>query len=109
MTGLDIGGWSVAAFAVAGGVNQILRIVDRVKERPAPSETYTTLANCDRRHHTISTELVGLRSDLQALRMEIRSDLKESIAANELRASKIHSRIDDLLEAVSELRGKVSK
>jgi hypothetical protein len=41
--------------------------------------------------------------------MEIRTDLKETSAANEQRSSKLHGRIDDLLEAVSELRGKFSK
>jgi hypothetical protein len=106
---IEIGGWALAAAAMAGGANQVLKLVDRMKERPPPSETYTTLTQCEHRHHTIGGDIIGLRADLHSLRMEIRTDLKETAAANEQRSSKLHGRIDDLLEAVSELRGKLSK
>jgi len=108
MTGLEIGGWAMAAFAVAGGVNQVLKVVDRVKERPPPAETYATKADCDRRHNCLALEVSAFRVDIQTLRREIKEDFREAAAINEQRASKLHTRVDQLLEAVSEVRGKIS-
>ena len=105
-TGGLIGGLMVGLFALAGGINQILRIVDRLKERPPPAETYVSKVHCDRQHIKFESEFGGLRAEVRELRAEIKADLKEVSAANEARASKLHGRIDDLLEAVAEIRGK---
>ena len=121
-------GWlCLAAFGLAGGINQVMKIVDRVKGKPSAAEVQTDTANKyqplgdyatqddldrlqeeiqeDRRlaqasRERIDIEIKGVQRDLSA--MERR--LNES---GEKRAKETHDRINLVLEAVAELRGEV--
>jgi hypothetical protein len=52
--------------------------------------------------------LRAFSGELAALRQEMRNDRDQLLLAGENRVSKLHERINTILEAVSELRGRVS-
>jgi hypothetical protein len=114
------------AFFLVGGINQILRITDRFKEKPPPSQTYMTKSDCAAQHESIrelsrslQSEIVALKRErdgvlaqmnaqLTDLRRELKSDIAAIAATDEARVSALHMRINLVLEAVAELKGKVA-
>jgi len=102
-------GWiAVAVFSLVGGLNQILKLFRHFREEPPPVTTYATKIELERLRvdlhkaiETLSTDgrarAAGIYSRLDSLRLEVKDDQQ-----------RIHERTDEILAAVSELRGKVT-
>lgn len=95
-------GWlMVAFFALAGGVNQVLRLFSHLKEKPPPAETYAT-----------KVEMSGLRADVKGLSVELQVQCEKLSLEGERREDRIrrdiigvHHRVDRILEAGSSNKG----
>jgi hypothetical protein len=94
-------------FFLAGGVNQVMGIMDRFKEKPPPSETYVSLKLCQKIHEEADRRITQAECAVDTLRRELRLERDEMIKSAEDRAVKLHDRINDILRAVSELKGKI--
>ena len=90
---IQLAGWIGSLFFLGGGLNQVLRLMDRFKEQPPPAQTYAT-----------KEELLLLRHELNLLRAEVRADLDRILDAGEARARKLHQRIDPI---INEMPGKI--
>lgn len=109
-----IAGWIGVLFFLLAGTNSLLKLVDRLKEKPVPADTYATKA-----------EMEHVRQDVNALRMEAKQTRETILQEGRTRAAgiyhkmddfrrenkedntSIHKRVDQVLEAVSELRGRL--
>jgi hypothetical protein len=100
---VEIASWlACAAFAVVL-TNGLFKLVNNVKgpnALPPAGELDLRVSNLETRTNTIEVGLAELRH-------EMKEDLKTMLAAGEERAGKIHGRINDVLAAVSELRGRL--
>lgn len=112
-TSLEIGIWLGCLFFIAGGTNQVMKLIDRTKEHPPARDTYQLKGD-----YATHKELAELRHDLTALAdkfqetvNEIRADMKhdgEMANANDRqRAENINRNIQDVMSAVGELRGRI--
>ncbi len=112
---IEIGGWISVLFFLVGGWNQVEKFFDRRKEAPPPAVTYQLKGDYATRQellelrHELSAQLHCLDAEVTGLRAELKKDKEDLLAAGEHRAEKLHGRINDVLEAVAELRGKASK
>jgi hypothetical protein len=97
-----MGDWLMILFAVAAGVLTFLKIIDRNKPVPPLHNQFADKVETEKRFTCIEREIDVLRRDTIA-------GLRENNAAAEARADKIHNRINEVLGAVSELKGVVSK
>ena len=109
VTSTEIGGWLMAAFAIVGGANQMLRLTDRLKDKPAPGEiseyvskTYVTKEACGERGHLVDVRLDALETAMTEMRETFRLDMKEIRDA----MNGLHRRLDPLVELVNYLRGR---
>lgn len=101
-------GWFLAiVFFLTGGVNQVMKLLDRMKESPNPRDTYLTkeefaeqqlvqqrrLDEIEARQEASRTQRendrVALRGEMHDMRGEIRGDIQ-----------RIHERLDGLPERV---------
>lgn len=114
-TSLEIGGWVLCLFGLAGGVNQVLKIFDRTKESPPPRDTYQVKGD-----YALKAELVSIREDLDNLestlrgliekvRDEMKHDHETNTAGATARWERFEMRVSDIMGAVSELRGRVDR
>lgn len=114
-TSLEIGGWIGCLFFLAAGVNQVLKVIDRTKEQPPPRDTYQVKGDYVTRREldAIEKDLAGLRTEFREevgkLREEMKHDAEVAAASATARAEKVHSRIDEVLSAMSELRERVGR
>jgi hypothetical protein len=112
---LHVGGWLAALFFLIGGWNQVEKFFDRRKEIPPPAATYQLKGDYAIRQelvelrHELGSQLHSLDAELSGLRAELKKDKDDLLAVGEHRIEKLHGRINDVLEAVAELRGKLSK
>lgn len=112
-------GWlCLAAFSVAGGINQLLRLLDRLKEKPIPAETYLTKLEGKRMEETFHARLAdmqsrqehsetqrtenhrALRAQLEEIREMVRDDVTRIHERIDNAAADTNSRIDGLPERV---------
>src|SRR6266496_5925964 len=104
-TSLEIGGWMLCLFALAGGVNSVLKLCDRTKEHPPPRDTYQLKGDYATRREldAIEKELDELgtefRERIEKVRDEMKHDAEVNTAAAIARAEKFHARIDEVLAA----------
>jgi hypothetical protein len=84
----------MAAFALAAGVNQLLRLLDRLREKPTPIETYETKTSAlierqhvERRIQKVEADIVRLSGDIHTLGVTLAE-------TGESRARRLHERID---------------
>ena len=96
-------------FFLAAGINQVMKLLDRNREKPPPAETYTTLKECSVRHEAMTIRMERTENEVQAMRAEIKAELNQMTRLDEERASGLHERINRVLEAVSELRGEMRR
>ena len=108
-----LGGLGVLAGIIFGVMNAARRRESQLREvHPQPLEVIgaekgVSETECDLRHDGMDQRVGKVERDVELLRTELKAD-RISIE-NLIRAEtgKIHSRVDDVLEAVSEMRGKV--
>jgi septal ring factor EnvC (AmiA/AmiB activator) len=107
----EIGTWVNVGMLFLNGAVAIVTIlsVSRTAKRevtfafePASKEEF------DRHVLDQAETLKALNHELAALRQEMRNVQDQLLLAGENRVSKLHERINTILEAVSELRGRVS-
>lgn len=105
-------GWlMLALFSLAGGANQVMRLLDRLKEKPNPAETYLTKTEAARMETRLETQLVERvrvieaqhNSDLRELRDEIHGMRAQFVAD----LTRVHARLDDLLESTQAVTDRV--
>jgi hypothetical protein len=115
-------GWlALGLFALTGGINQILRLTDRLRPKePEPPliKQFADRVETEKRFDRINKriEAISLETDrrfdlieikIEAARVESRNKFDEHHHASEERAQKIHDRINQVLEAVSTVRGRI--
>ncbi len=89
--------WMVGLMTVAVMVNQLAKVYDRfIKEQPTPSETYATKPDLRR----LEVKVDKLEDEFVREMREMRKERTESVG-------KLHRRMDDLVGAVSNLKGVV--
>ncbi len=93
---VQVAGWLASAFFIAGGLNQILKLTDRAKERPPPAETYVTKVEYQRQMQEEQARLIRLEVWMDQWRREIRADLTGLGEASEARAHDLHQRVNPL-------------
>jgi hypothetical protein len=98
----------ILVFLVAGA-NQVRTLMAGFKEQPPPSETYVTLKACQALHAGQDRRVQTLECTVMALSAEMKADRDRLAAAAEQRAVHLHDRINDVLKAVSELRGEINQ
>lgn len=112
--------WLACAFFVIGLINSGTKMVRGWKDRPAPGEVRAEsvekfLAKTEfqshlewnrREHENLFAKIGGMDRGITS-RIEARLDKME--ASNNAGRDKIHDRINEVLEAVSELRGRVDE
>ena len=99
-------GWAVVILAaLALGGNQIWEIINRMRG-DAPEPPNGQLAQSVKQLNARMKILETWRGSLTA---KMEEDKNQILAAGEHRAEKIHDRINDVLSAVSELRGTVNE
>lgn len=93
---VSIAAWLGCAAFVVGLVNGVLALVDRLKERPSPSETYVRLADFSEHRRLVLDRIESQRVALEAARDAEREELAG--LRNEIRGDirRIHDRVDDL-------------
>lgn len=112
---MEVGIWLVCLVAVVAGVNQVMKLLDRFKEQPPARDTYQVKGDyvTQREFKELRDQVDGLSGELREsiadVRREMKHDAEVNQAAAEARAQNMHKRTDDVLAAVSELRGFVSK
>jgi len=114
--------WLVGASAAAFLLNQGLSLwKDHFRESPIPADTYATLAQLKEAHGRIGRERSEINTALAkieaaqaaaTIRLDaelcsLRDQLAQNNADGEARATKLHDRINAMLESTSELRGEV--
>jgi len=100
----ELGSWLLCGACVLVILNQGADFWRKnLKEQPTPAKTYVMRTVCkllhvgvDEKFDEHSARIEKASADTEALRKEIKSDVKG-----------IHDRIDVILEAVSQLKGKV--
>jgi hypothetical protein len=117
----SIGWLCLALFSLIGGVNQTLRLTDRLRPKePEPPlfKQFADRADTDQRFERLTKriEFINTENDrrfshievkIEASRVENRNRFDEQNRAAEERSQKIHDRINQVLEAVSNVRGHI--
>jgi bifunctional pyridoxal-dependent enzyme with beta-cystathionase and maltose regulon repressor activities len=98
--------WLVGASCAAVIFNQLSdawqKLTGRFKEREPNGPEYVTRQACHTAHTQTETHFKEMENRVEAKVTEIRGIFREDIQG-------VHNRINDVLEKVSELKGKVSK
>ncbi|MDE2099098.1 MAG: hypothetical protein KGL39_17725 [Patescibacteria group bacterium] len=125
-------GWLVVIIAAgATGMNAVLKLIDRFKDKPAPADVRTeamerfalksefTLAmqRNEQEHRDLFARIGGVErgalSRMDALSKEWRSWVEEKVtvmvASNESGRENLHRRINDVLVAVSRIEGEMKR
>jgi len=96
-------------FFLVGGSNQVLKFIGSFKEQPPPAATYVTKEFCAVSHEATVARVDKLEREFFALRGQM-EDMRIDLAAIiSTEVGKVHSRTDDVLAAVSELRGELKR
>ena len=94
-------GWiSLALFALAGGVNQILKLVDRFKGKPANSELHQNFETLVAQNKETRARVIALENWRLGLSAQLEEDKQEILDAGEKRK-------DELQKQINELPGKI--
>lgn len=121
----SIGWLALAAFSLAGGINQVMAIMDRFKEKPVPADTYATktdhaklaadhaklevrVAAMDTKieenfralDHKRSVSIAGLHKAIDEKTTALRVELKEEHRG-------VQNRLTDVIGKIGELKGVV--
>lgn len=121
-----------AAFLV-GLVNQALKLVDRIKDKPAPGEVraeaaekFVTKSDCQKYHQALDGRLTfldtqrvtdakdagasrrGIYNEVESVRKEMVDMERRINKADEDRTTGLHNRLNEILAEVSEIRGRIS-
>ncbi|HXG49098.1 MAG TPA: hypothetical protein VNO52_15850 [Methylomirabilota bacterium] len=115
-------GWILLALAaLCVAANQVHGFLDRVKDKPAPADLQSHVAA----HFATKEEVRQVREDVDDLRNELGTMREQILAAGQTRADAInehiervrlelkadtvgiHRRVDDILAAVAELKGRL--
>jgi len=73
---LQTAGWLASAFFLAGGLNQVLKLVDRTREQPPPAQTYATKAEQQQRFEDTLARIERLENRTEQHGQECRADLQ---------------------------------
>lgn len=113
-TPVALASWVAIAVFLIGGANQVGKLMDRFRDRPPTTELRAELVDrfVDRetfqRH---AEEDVRRMQDVERALGDLRTELVEqerrAADAQDRRLADIHSRVNDVLRAVSELKGRV--
>jgi len=95
-TSVEIGGWMACLFFLVAGFNQLFKIADRMKEKPPPAETYLTKTEFSAHSAQLTARFDRMESDLRVLAEKLDETSGEAAKLNELRASKMHERLNDI-------------
>jgi predicted nuclease with TOPRIM domain len=105
-------GWTAVLFLV-GVIGITTSIVQAANGRRAQKrdvtlmEDFATRRELNNLAEKVESKFEALRGELQELRGEMQEDKNEIVKSGETRVVKLHDRINEVLSAVSELRGEV--
>lgn len=102
----------VLIWGLAGGTNQVFRLLDRFKEQPRPMDTYqmkgdyVKRSECRELHASAEAQVKEIESELESIRIKLEHDKTEVLRADEERSVRLHSRIEEMRHEFKEdLRG----
>ena len=111
--GWFVAGWVATAFFVIAGLNQVMNLVDRFRDKPSASERHESwrtefdawkereAKEAAERRRLIYSRIEELRREVQADHVEMKKDLKADFDG-------VHNRITEILTGLSELKGRVN-
>jgi hypothetical protein len=110
-TPAEMGAWmNIAILVINCGCAVVLVFAARSTAKREVTFGFVPASKEEFNRHVLeqAETLRALSGELAALRQEMRNDRDQLLLAAENRVSKLHERINTILEAVSELRGRVS-
>lgn len=103
-------------FALVGVASWIFGMVRKPSTRITPqpldvrlADQFVTKDYCRTAHIDAAARVARIEADVQALRQEIRDDRTKLTERLTIEVGKVHDRVNDVLEAVSELRGRMDE
>ncbi len=110
-TAMQMGTWIIVLFSISTGILTILRIIDYFKPKPPLHNQFADKVDTEKRFIALEKNTEKRFDDLE---IKIGAVSKEQVRLfeniqnrSEERTGKIHKRIDDILQAVSEMRGEL--
>lgn len=99
------------AVTLANGLFGLVeRFTGRKQKREVSfSEEYATKAEIQRIERNVEKMERKVETAVAEIRTEMKEDREKILIAGETRAGKIHSRIDDILEAVARMEGRTQR
>lgn len=106
----SIEGWLLSFAAVVAIANQGVGLFKRFSPQAITMEDqFTTRASFHKHAELNRAEHSKIESRVAVLERKLESDKDDIIASGEIRAEKIHSRINTLMEKVGQLQGTVAE
>jgi hypothetical protein len=100
---VELAAFLASLLFLVSGVNAVMKLVDRMKEKPPPAETYTTLAQCRTLHTAQDHRISQTECAVESLRQEMKDERGEMMES----LRRIHARIDAIPPALGELKGRI--
>lgn len=102
-------GWILFGLAsLAFAIDKVLKVTDRLKEKPSPMETYTTKEACRLLHSGQDLRLGKLECEVSAIRQEVKEGNAEMDRKDEARSVAIHNRTNEILAVASRTQGEIA-
>lgn len=90
-------GWLLVALAaLAMGINQVMGLVDRFREKPPASELYVPFSNCKLHRQVMDTRLSQMECAVRVVSDEAKKDRDFISTANEARSVALHNRLNEI-------------
>jgi len=92
----SVAAWLAALFFLLAGLNSMLRLADRFKEKPPPIQTYVQKADFHRQHGLLSDRLEQLSNELLRVREQDQEQINAVRHEMAQALREVHGRLDVL-------------
>lgn len=107
---VELAGFLGCLFFLVAGANALMKLVDRFRgqrETPKREVSFAERLVSQVELGAVTARVKKLEETVDAIRDELKQDKTDILQAGEERAEKLHNRINDVLRAVSEVRGEM--
>ena len=102
-------GWVIVALsALALGINQVMGVVDRFKDKPPASELYVPFSNCLLMHKGVEGRMGQVECEVKAIRTEAQKDREFISTSNQARSAALHNRLNEIQQVGTEAQSIAS-
>jgi len=112
---LEIGIWLGCLVAVIMGINQVMKFIDHFREKPPAHQTYqvkgdyVTQRELEQLREALNDLAAETRESFESVRREMKHDAETRQAASLEQANNMQAQVNDLIKAIGELRGFITK